>query len=198
MWRDDRSDNCGGSVIPPARGCVHVSEFLCILIHSNCSTGVCCWSSVAAVSQRLPCRSYQFSIIAKFHYTGPTGPGSPTVHGLCLVASGLDRVVEFSYNSVAILSFPPTHTRCPWLGDSESREGSLGTAFIVTSSAQHRRWHTGTNHDIIIMSLQKANSKIIFGDSDSFYPIPDPQFLQKSPLDHPPPSYTPGSTYGLG
>jgi len=30
---------------------------------SSCSTGVCCWSSLAAVSQQLPCRPYQFSVI---------------------------------------------------------------------------------------------------------------------------------------
>ena len=57
------------------------------------------------------------TLIAKFHYTDPTGPArtrtdffarpgpqtqvSDKVRGLCLVGSGRARVVEFSYNQSA-------------------------------------------------------------------------------------------------
>ena len=56
------------------------------------------------------------SVIAKFHYTGLTGPDrtgpdqttrvSDKVRGLCLVGSGRARVVEFSYKEREWLTNP--------------------------------------------------------------------------------------------
>ena len=41
-------------------------------------------------------------VVAKFHYTGPTGYQTrpDKIRGLCLVGSGQARLVEFSYNEV--------------------------------------------------------------------------------------------------
>jgi len=55
---DNPGYNSGGNLQPGFKGRWDATANC-----SNCSTGVCCWSSLAAVSQRLPCRPYQFSVI---------------------------------------------------------------------------------------------------------------------------------------